>query len=112
MLRYFNRLDSLAIGYVLITSSQPVRYLNISSRNNEDDDMVTVLLEQLCQADLSKLRTLKKKISPVINDKGFHNLTLVLKKASKVRFLIIHVKFSYIQVLPAVIMQNSSTNFM
>ena len=85
-------MDSLAIGYVLTASSQPVRELYISSHNDEDDDMATVLLEQLCQADLSQLQILI--ITPVINDKGFHNLTLVLKKASKVRNLRIHVKCS------------------
>ena len=85
-------MDSLAIGYVVTASSQPIRGLFISSDNDEDDDTATVLLEQLCQADFSQLENLM--ITPVINDKGFHNLSLVLKKASEVHILGIHLKLS------------------
>ena len=92
---YFNistGMDSLAIGYVLTTSSQPVKHLHISSHNDEDDDIVTILFEQLCQADLSQLRSLT--LSPVVNDKRAHCLGSVLEKASNVDYLSIHIKFS------------------
>ena len=48
--------DLQAIGYVLTTTSQPVTKLSLS--HHYDDDRITILLEQLSQINLNKLKTL------------------------------------------------------
>ena len=92
-------MDSLAIGYVIITSCYPVKCLYISSHKGEDSDMGTILLQQLCQADLSQLETLS--ISFVIRDKEALHLGSVLKKAGSVRRLSVHRKCSSLSSLTA-----------
>ena len=85
----------LAVGYIIKTSSQPVTSLKIYSHAHDSEIMI--LLQQLQEADLSKLKTLR--LRDLKYDEESELLYEVFKKSNKVSHLALHLKISDLHVV-------------